>query len=152
MQEKRCRGDVGAVREADGHRRREPVFRPRLRHESGKIPRATADIRLVEHAFGEPPEEAGHPVLQDRTPRREQSGTRREGAAETDQIVLIAAGAVQQEKRRGCGIGAGLEAVMEAGESVDGHDGLLRGERWFLASMMSASPAPFSIFGEKGAR
>jgi hypothetical protein len=75
---------------------------------------ALFDISEIEHSLGEATEKARLAVLQDITPRAEQRGTGREFLSKWNQIILVAAGAVQEQQRRGGGIGSRLE-TMEVG-------------------------------------
>ena len=94
-------GDVGAVgdsRARSARRCRSACARRSTK--SRELVRATAHVVLVEHAFGEPAEEARHAVLQHAAARRQQGRARRDHLAERQQVVLVAAGAVQQQERR----------------------------------------------------
>jgi hypothetical protein len=118
VQEKHRRRDVGAVREADRERRRQAVGLPRRAHEGREVRGPAAQIRLVEHALGQPAEEARHAVLQHRPAGREQRGTGGEHPAEGQEVGLVAAGAVQQQERRPVRRAGGLEAMDEG---LDAH-------------------------------
>ena len=71
-----------------------------------------AEVLLVEDAHGEAAEEAGHAVLEHGPARRQEVRLGRQAPAERQEVVLVAARAVEQEER-----GArspGNEAVDEA--------------------------------------
>ena len=75
--------------------------------------RAAAHVVLVEHALGEAAEEARHAVLEHAAARREQGRAGRDHLAEPEQVVLVAAGAVQQQERREPASRRGLETMDE---------------------------------------
>ncbi len=105
-------GDIGAIGKTYGDGGRQIIFSPRGLDEIGKIVGAFRHIGLVEDTFGESAEEARHAVLQHRAARRNQRPSRRQRAAQRNEIILVAAGAVQQEQR--CSRrGAGKIAVPE---------------------------------------
>ena len=58
---------------------------------------APRQIFDVEHALGEPAEEARHAALQHLAARTEQSRLWRNGAAQRQQVGFITAGAVQEQ-------------------------------------------------------
>src|SRR6185503_14051275 len=80
----------------------------------------------IEHALGAPPEETRHAVFGHLAARGQQSGARQQALAERDQIVLVAAGAVQQQKHRQTGPRRRDETMAEA---EVGHDGNAKGAR-----------------------
>ena len=122
MREEKARGDVRAVGEADGEDRRgiEVVGLGGAHDEFGEPGGAVVEVVEVEDSLGEPAEEAGGAVLEHLAARAEERRIGIEHPAERDEIMLITAGAVEQEEgaRRGRGARS-LEAVVEAGE-VDG--------------------------------
>ena len=81
-------------------------------HEVRQLVRAPAQVVEVEHAFGEPPEEPGHAVLQDLTPRAQLRGPGQELLAQGQQIVLRATRPVEQQERREPGALAGTYRWM----------------------------------------
>ncbi len=119
--------DVGTIGEAERDGRRQAVSCSRLGDEGGEIVGAAAHVGFIEDAFCQTPEEARHAAFQHLTTRREQGGTRRDRPAERQQIVFIAAGAVQQEQRRAAGHGGRLEAMDEGQRVSPGHGTLLLG-------------------------
>ena len=79
-----------------------------------QVVRPPAQVVQVEHALRQPPEEARHAVLEHLAARAEQRGPRVQRPPKVEQVVLIAAGAVQQQQR-GRALGArGNELVLEA--------------------------------------
>jgi hypothetical protein len=71
---------------------------------------ALDDILFVEHTFGQAPEKPGHAVFENLATGRKQRAARRQGLAQGQQVVFIAAGSVKQEK--GCGSGcAGFKTM-----------------------------------------
>ena len=58
---------------------------------------------MVEDALGEPAEGAGHAVFQHLTAKAQEGGLSVEHAAEGQEVVLVAAGAVQEEQGRSIG-------------------------------------------------
>ena len=58
---------------------------------------ATLEVLDVEDSFREPPEESGPAVFEDLPSGTEQVGARGERVAELQQIVLVAAGSVQEQ-------------------------------------------------------
>ena len=74
--------------------------------------RAARDFGGIEDALGEAGEKAARAVFGDVAARTEYGGARSEFTRERQQIVFIAASAVEQEQGRGSGIRAGLENVM----------------------------------------
>ena len=54
---------------------------------------------MIEYAFRDPPEETRHPALEHVAPRTQERRAGREHLAERDEIVLVAAGAVQHQER-----------------------------------------------------
>src|SRR5450755_1977803 len=95
-------GDVRAVGEAhrDELRGIQLVLRHRAVDEANELLRAQREILEIEHALGEPLEESWCAALANGTARTEDRRAREEGLAERDEIVLVAAGAVQEEERR----------------------------------------------------
>lgn len=65
--------------------------------EVGQFVGAPDEVVFVEDAGGEAAEEAGLAVLEDLSTLAEQRGTGAEKLAERDEVVLVAAGAVEQE-------------------------------------------------------
>jgi len=112
-QQQHCRRDIGAVRIAERDRRGDTVVLARRRNEVGEIVGAPAHVVLVEHAFRQAAEEPRHAALQHLAARRQQRGAGRDRVAQRNEIVLVAAGAVQQEQRRRSRPIAGFEAVDE---------------------------------------
>ena len=97
-----ARGDVRAVRESDGDdlARIEPVVRRRRRNERDEILGSRMQVsgcrtRLRPGASKEP----RGAVLEDGSARTEQTRVGREHLAELNEIVLVAAGAVEQQQR-----------------------------------------------------
>ena len=77
----------------------------------------------VEHALGQAPEKPRGAVLEDGAARAEQTGVGREHLAELDEVVLVAAGAVEQQQRarivalrRQVAMNVRLEARLSASE------------------------------------
>ena len=82
----------------------------RFDDEVGQFVSALDHILLVEHAFCKTPEKAGHAVFKHLATRRKQRAVGRQGFAQGQQVVFVAAGSVQQEK--GCGSGcAGFKTM-----------------------------------------
>ena len=77
---------------------------------------------FVEDAFGETAEEARHAAFQHLAARRKQSRFWRDHVAQADQVVFVAAGAVQQQERRRVAVRTGFVSVDER-ELGGGHDG-----------------------------
>ena len=73
----------------------------RFDNEIGQFMGALDHVLLVEHAFGETAEKAGHAVFKHLAAGRKQGAIRRQGFAQGQQVVFVAAGSVEQEK--GCG-------------------------------------------------
>ena len=69
-------------------------------HEVGELVGPLTKVILVEDALAEPAEEARHAVLQHGPAHRQHGGTRGQLVPQRQQVVLVAAGAVQQEQRR----------------------------------------------------
>ena len=86
---------------------------PRALDECTKLQGTLAHVLFVEHALRQAAEEARHAVFEDAAAWREQGRTRRYHGAELQQIVLVAAGAVQEQERRRTGPGSGLKAIDE---------------------------------------
>jgi len=101
-------GDVGAVRIADGDHLAEMLAGGLVFDEVGKFVGAADEVVFVEDARGEAAEEAGLSVFEDLSARAEQGGAGTEELSEGDEVILVAAGAVEKEERGG---GAGVEAV-----------------------------------------
>ena len=99
-------GDVGAIGVADGDDFSEVLPGGLVRNKVGKFVGATDEVVLVEHSGGEASEETGLAVFEDLSARAEQGGAGAEESAEGDQVVFVAAGAVEEEER---GRGAGFE-------------------------------------------
>jgi len=62
--------------------------------------RALRDLVGIENAFGQTREEAGRAAFADLSARPEQRGAWRQGSPEWEKIVLVTAGAVEQQERR----------------------------------------------------
>jgi hypothetical protein len=77
-------------------------------------------ILLIEHAFGETPEETRHAIFENLSSGTEQRRTRVQGLAETKQIILVPAGAMEKKKDRFAG--PGWHESM--GESFRGRHGV----------------------------
>ena len=78
---------------------------------------AVDQIRFIEHAFRQAPEEPRHAVFQNLAARAEQVRIGCQRPAEFDEVVFVSAGAVQQKQGgRGGDIGSGNEAVDEISE------------------------------------
>jgi hypothetical protein len=77
----------------------EAIRRARGGHERGQVVRAPPQVVQVEHTFGQPAEEARHAVLEHLAARAEQRCLRIQLPSKVEQIVLVAAGAVQQQQR-----------------------------------------------------
>ena len=58
-------------------------------------------ILLIKHTLGKAPEKAGHAVFKHLATGRKQRTVRRQGFAQGQQVVFVAAGSMEQEK--GCG-------------------------------------------------
>jgi hypothetical protein len=99
-------GDVGTVGVADGDDFPEVLPGGLVRNEVGQFVRAADEVVLVEDAGSEAAEEAGLAVFEDLSARAEQGGAGAEELSEWKEIVLVAAGAVEKEKRGG---GAGVD-------------------------------------------
>jgi hypothetical protein len=74
--------------------------------------RAALDVGEVEHPLGEALEKARRAALEHIAARAQQRGAGRELAADREQIVFVAAGAMEQQQRRGGQITGGLEDVL----------------------------------------
>ncbi len=103
-EQKNGSGDVGPIGKANGNGLCQTIGLARFDDEIGQLVSALDHILLVEHAFCETPEKAGHAVFQYLATRRKQRAVGRQGFAQGQQIVFVAAGSVQQEK--GCGRGS----------------------------------------------
>jgi hypothetical protein len=99
-------GDVGAVGVADGDHLAEMLAGGLVFDEVGEFVGAADEIVFVEDAGGEAAEETGLSVFEDLSARAEERGAGAEELAEGDEVVFVAAGAVEEEKRGG---GAGFE-------------------------------------------
>ena len=100
--EQHAAGDVRPVREPDGDRAcvaSKPYCSAAAADERDEILRARVQILEIEHALGQPAEEARRAVLEHRAARAQQARVGREHLAELNQIVLVAAGAVEQQQR-----------------------------------------------------
>jgi len=115
MQHENRRGDVRAVRVAQCERLGEAVGAPRLGDETAQLGRPAPHVVLVEQTLAEAAEEARHAVLEHVPPRRKQRRSRRDLAAERQEVGLVAARAMQKQNWRKARINAGLEA-MDIGE------------------------------------
>ena len=67
--------------------------------EIGQFVRSADEVFLIEDSRSKAAEESGGTVFQDLSAGAEQGGAGSELAAETDQVVFISAGAVEQEER-----------------------------------------------------
>jgi hypothetical protein len=67
--------------------------------ELGELVDAGAQIVLVEDTLAQPTEEPRHPVLEHGAAHREHRCVRGEVRAQRQEVVLVAAGAVQQQER-----------------------------------------------------
>ena len=77
--------------------------------------RSADEVFLIENAFGQSSEKARHAILQNLPARAEQSRARKKIAADVQQIVLVAARAMQQKKHRsGASLRGGQESMNEA--------------------------------------
>ncbi len=120
-QQQQGRPDVGAVREPHGDYvvGIEPVFGGGRQHEVAERVRPGDEVGHVEHALGEAPEEARHPALDHVAARAQQAGAGQQHVAERDEIVFVAARAVEEQERRQPRHRRTLEAVDERhGHSV----------------------------------
>ena len=99
--EKDAPRDVGAVRESDGHDLRgvETVLRRGAIDERDEILRTSVEILDVENTLGEPAEKACGAILENVATRAQQSRIGGEHLAQVDEIILVAARAVEQEQR-----------------------------------------------------
>ena len=122
QQQSRC-GDIGAIGETERDGRWQAVFLAGLADEIRKFICTLAHIVLVEHALCEPSEEARHAAFQHLAARRQQGRARCDDASKINQVVFVAAGAVQQQKRRQALLGGRLEAVNERQFGRGGHGG-----------------------------
>jgi hypothetical protein len=104
-------GDVGAVGVADGDHLAEVPACTLVFHEIGQLVGAANQIVLVENAGGDATEKTGLAILKDLSARTEQCGAGPEEAAERDQIVFVATGAVKEEEGGG---GAGVEEEVHS--------------------------------------
>ena len=100
-------GDVGAVGVTDGNHFAEMTAGALVFDEVGKFVGAADEVVLVEDAGGEAAEETGLAVFEDLAARTEQGRAGAEDAAEREEIIFVATGAVKQKER---GRGAGFEA------------------------------------------
>src|SRR5580700_1864121 len=78
-----------------------------------ELPGPEPHVVFVETAFGKAPEKSRHAVFQHFAARRKQRSGRRDHAAERDEVVLVAAGAVQQQQRARIGLGTFFKAMNE---------------------------------------
>lgn len=106
--EEHGRGDVGAVGVADGDDFPEMTAGALVCDEIGQFVRAADEVVLVEDARSKAAEEPGLAVFEDLSARAEQRGAGAEELSERNEIALVAAGAVEEEKRGG---GAGMKDV-----------------------------------------
>jgi hypothetical protein len=106
-QEEHGGGDVGAIGVTDGDNFPEVLPGGLVCNQVGQFVRASDEVVLIEDAWSKAAEEAGLAVFEDLSARTEQGGAGAEEAAERKEIVFVATGAVEQEKRRRC---AGFEA------------------------------------------
>lgn len=99
-------GNVGAVGVADRDDFSEMTSGPLVFDEIGQFMRAADEVVLVENTRSQTTEEARLAVLEDLSARAEQRGAGAEEPSERGEVVLVAAGAVEEEKSRG---GAGMK-------------------------------------------
>src|SRR5206468_10106481 len=93
--------DIRAVRVADRDDplRIEAVGRARLGNECGKVVCPLPQVVEVEHALRQPAEKPGHTVFKHLAAWAEQRRLWVQRPSQVEQVVLVAAGAVQQEQR-----------------------------------------------------
>src|SRR5438445_43733 len=139
MEDQRATRDVRAVGVTDRDHpvRREPVNFRRVLDESRQRVSLLGEVVDVEYPLAQPPEEAGHPVLQDPSARAEQGGARRQLAPQPEQVGLVPPGPVEQQKRQRLVRGGGHELVNEP------EFGHLR----YLAGRLSGGECTCSYFG-----
>src|SRR5258708_6720058 len=80
--------------------------------EVGRRRGGSRNLGRVEHPLGQPAKKPRHAVFQHIAPRTQQGRARGQLPAEQQQIVLVAAGAMQQEEGRRRWIAGGFEAVV----------------------------------------
>ena len=118
-------GDVGAVGETDGGEARgvEAVAFARGGEPVGKRVGAARDFGGIEHALGEPCEKTQRAAFIHIAARTQHGRSRRDRAPDPNQIVFVAARAVQQQQRWRRRIGRRLEHMMvrELGRGAMGH-------------------------------
>src|SRR5574340_565756 len=73
---------------------------PGIFDEPGQFLGARFQVVEVEHAFGKPPEEARHTVLDHFSADNQKRRASEQHPAERDEVFLVASGAVQQEQPR----------------------------------------------------
>jgi len=98
-QEQKRGRDVGAIGVAHGDDPTEVLVGGLVFDEIGQFVRSADEVFLIEDSRSEAAEESRGTVFQDLSAGAEQGGAGAELAAETDQVVFISAGAVEQEER-----------------------------------------------------
>ncbi len=98
-------GDIGSVRVAEGGDvlRAKAILGSGGNDEIGKFVGAELEIFEVEDAHGEAAEEARHAVFEDFASRTEEACAGEDGAAERQEVTLIAAGSVEKQEDGGGG-------------------------------------------------
>lgn len=96
-EQKHGRSDVGAVGIADGDNFSEMAAGALVFDEIGQFMGAADEVVFVEDARSQAAEEAGLAVFEDLSARAEQRGAGAEEASERDEVVFVAAGAVEEE-------------------------------------------------------
>src|SRR5665213_2900620 len=107
-------GDIGAIGKADRDRPVDAVSFTRGLDKVGQFGGTSFEIVEVELARPEPTEKARHAVFQYLAARRQERAAGRQSLAERDEIVLVAAGAVQQQQGRQARRAGADETVDEA--------------------------------------
>src|SRR5439155_20025277 len=120
--EHRCGGDVGTIGipQCEDTIRIKPVGNHRRANEPRQLLGARAHFLRIEHALGESPEETWRSILQNISAGTQYGGAGRDCLADANEIVLVAAGAMQYEERlSGAGILRGHKAMNES--EIFGH-------------------------------
>jgi len=109
-----CQGEVCQAQLQGGHLQILERGGSRLLDEIAQFMCARLQVVKVEHALRDPPKKSRHAVLAHFATRGEQRAPGCDPRSERNEIVLVAAGSMQQQQRRPRRSRSGLEAVNEA--------------------------------------
>ena len=120
MEQQQRSRNVGPVGITDRDRRRltQVVDVAGRSHEVSQLARPDAQVLEIEDALRQTAEEPRHAVLQHLPPRAKERCSRSQRLPQRKQVVLVAAGTVQQEQRRGPWCGSRPETMNEAEPGV----------------------------------